>query len=163
MPKPQCLVRLRELSHFQKKVDVHTAIPMFRTFDSRAASTGSRLSMIASCERVSGFDDAASSLIKKNNQLTKPITALRKRRRHSHCSCRSRRMSPLLPLRVADSLVSRASNNGAPESGRRGASSSEGLLRLESSRRSGQARNGTVLQPCKSWGSHSCLSSAHTQ
>ena len=100
---------------------------------------------------------------KKNNQLTKPITALRKRRRHSHCSCRSRRMSPLLPLRVADSLVSRASNNGAPESGRRGASSSERLLRLESSRRSGQARNGTVLQPCKSWRSHGCLSSAHTQ
>lgn len=162
MPKPQCPVRLRELSYSQEKVDVHTAIPMFRTFDSRAASTGSRLSMIASCERVSGFDAAASSLI-NNNQLTKPITVLKKRRRHSHCSCRSRSMSPLLPLRVADSLVSRASNNGAPESGRRGASSGEELLRLESSRRSGQARNGTVLQPCKSWRSHGCLSSAHTQ
>lgn len=148
---------------FSEKVDVHTAIPMFRTFDSRAASTGSRLSMIASCERVSGFDAAASSLI-NNNQLTKLITVLKNKRRHSHCSCRSRSMSPLLPLRVADSLVSRASNNGAPESGRRGsASSSEELLRLESSRRSGQARNGTVLQPCKSWRSHGCLSSAHTQ
>lgn len=50
---------------FQKCVlqpETLTAIPIFLTFDNRAASTGSRFSMIASCDRVSGFDAAASSL-----------------------------------------------------------------------------------------------------
>lgn len=115
---------------------------MFRTLSNRAASTGSRLSIMAACDRVSGLAAAASRLFNAKSEKN----VKRVYNNHIHCRCSRRGIASLFPL-FQDRLISRR-DGGGPQSGRGGASRTQKALGLETGS-SGQTRHCTVLQPCK--------------
>lgn len=117
---------------------------MFRTLSRRAASTGSRLSIIAACDRLSGLAAAASRLPTQKKLTFVQINA--HMYPNSHCRSTGRGIAALLPL-PQNRLISRR-DAGGPQSGRGCASQAQEALRLEAYS-AGQARHGTVRQPCK--------------
>ena len=153
-------VSLVEWSDFSTLDDPEalTAIPMFRTRDSRSASTGSKFSMIACWDKVSGLAAAASRLeevnrlarVDNNKKKNKKKSGYRKRSIcYSHCRCRRRGITSLVEVLVQHSRPIERDRGGRTESGRRRASLGQEGLRLQTNRSFGQTRNSTVGQPCK--------------